>query len=82
MRKVHGRQITPLPGRPDRRSCLILVLAYLGFTKDIPFTRPFELKAVFQNAPPIQTNSAGPDRRRRRRQGLEGRAAGRRLAGA
>jgi ABC-type transporter Mla subunit MlaD len=37
---------------------LILVLAYLGFTKDIPFTRPFELKAVFQNAPPIQTNSA------------------------
>jgi ABC-type transporter Mla subunit MlaD len=37
---------------------LILLFAYLGFTKDIPFTRPFELKAVFQNAPPIQTNSA------------------------
>jgi ABC-type transporter Mla subunit MlaD len=36
----------------------ILVFAYLGFTKDIPFTRPFELRAVFQNAPPIQTNSA------------------------
>jgi phospholipid/cholesterol/gamma-HCH transport system substrate-binding protein len=36
----------------------ILVFAYLGFTKDIPFTRPFELQAVFQNAPPIQTNSA------------------------
>jgi len=37
---------------------LILIGAYLGFSKDIPFTRPFELKAVFQNAPPIQTNSA------------------------
>ena len=37
---------------------LILVLAYLGFTKDIPFTRPYELNAVFQNAPPIGTNSA------------------------
>jgi ABC-type transporter Mla subunit MlaD len=36
----------------------ILVCAYLGFTKDIPFTKPFELQAVFQNAPPIQTNSA------------------------
>jgi len=36
----------------------ILVFAYLGFTKDIPFTKPFELQAVFQNAPPIQTNSA------------------------
>ena len=33
---------------------LILVRAFLGFTKDIPFTRPFELNAVFQNAPPIQ----------------------------
>ena len=32
---------------------LILVVAYLGFTKDIPFTRPYELQAVFQNAPPI-----------------------------
>jgi ABC-type transporter Mla subunit MlaD len=37
---------------------LILVLAYLGFTKDIPFTRPFELQAVFQNSPPIGKNSA------------------------
>ena len=37
---------------------LILVLAYLGFTKDIPFTRPYELNAVFQNAPPIGTNTA------------------------
>jgi ABC-type transporter Mla subunit MlaD len=37
---------------------LILVLAYLGFSKDIPFTRPYELHAVFRNAPPIPTNSA------------------------
>ena len=37
---------------------LILVGAYLGFTKDIPFTRPFEVQAVFQNAPPIQSNTA------------------------
>jgi ABC-type transporter Mla subunit MlaD len=36
----------------------ILVFAYLGFTKDIPFTRPYEISAVFRNAPPIQTNSA------------------------
>jgi phospholipid/cholesterol/gamma-HCH transport system substrate-binding protein len=36
----------------------ILIFAYLGFTKDIPFTRPFEISAVFRNAPPIQTNSA------------------------
>ena len=32
---------------------VVVVGAYLGFSKDIPFTRPFELKAVFENAPPI-----------------------------
>ena len=37
---------------------LIAIGAYLGFTKDIPFTRPFELTAVFQNAPPIQKGTA------------------------
>jgi phospholipid/cholesterol/gamma-HCH transport system substrate-binding protein len=37
---------------------LILLLAYLGFSKDIPFTRPFQVDAVFQNAPPIQAGSA------------------------
>jgi phospholipid/cholesterol/gamma-HCH transport system substrate-binding protein len=37
---------------------VILVCAYLGFTKDIPFTRPYEISAVFRNAPPIQTGSA------------------------
>jgi phospholipid/cholesterol/gamma-HCH transport system substrate-binding protein len=37
---------------------LIAVLTYLGFTKDIPFTRPFQLEAVFENAPPIQSGTA------------------------
>jgi phospholipid/cholesterol/gamma-HCH transport system substrate-binding protein len=37
---------------------LLLVLTYLGFTKDIPLTRPFQLEAVFENAPPIQTKTA------------------------
>ena len=36
-------------GRPDRCSPS-LVIAYFGFTKDIPFTHGFELKAVFQSA--------------------------------
>jgi phospholipid/cholesterol/gamma-HCH transport system substrate-binding protein len=57
MRTAHGRQMTALTAGLIGIG-LILVCAYLGFTKDIPFTRPFELKAVFQNAPPIQTNSA------------------------
>jgi phospholipid/cholesterol/gamma-HCH transport system substrate-binding protein len=35
---------------------VIAVLVFLGFTKDIPFTRPFEVKAVFQSA-----NSIRPD---------------------
>ena len=30
---------------------------YLGFTKDIPFTRSFELKAVFESANSIKKNS-------------------------
>jgi len=37
---------------------VIVIGAYLGFTKDIPFTRPFELSAVFENAPPIQKGTA------------------------
>ena len=35
---------------------LIVVFAYLGFTKDIPFTTPFQVKVVFENAPPIHKN--------------------------
>jgi phospholipid/cholesterol/gamma-HCH transport system substrate-binding protein len=37
---------------------LIVIFTWLGFSKDIPFTKPFELKAVFQNAPPIQQGMA------------------------
>jgi phospholipid/cholesterol/gamma-HCH transport system substrate-binding protein len=37
---------------------LIAALTYLGFSKDIPFTRPFQLEAVFENAPPIRSGTA------------------------
>jgi virulence factor Mce-like protein len=37
---------------------VIVIGAYLGFTKDIPFTKPFQLTAVFENAPPIQKGTA------------------------
>jgi phospholipid/cholesterol/gamma-HCH transport system substrate-binding protein len=35
---------------------VIGILVFLGFTKDIPFTRPYQLKAVFQSS-----NSLRPD---------------------
>jgi phospholipid/cholesterol/gamma-HCH transport system substrate-binding protein len=34
-----------------------VVALYLGFTKDIPFTRPFEVRAVFQSANSIRVSS-------------------------
>lgn len=37
---------------------LILVLTFLAFTKDIPFTKPYELKARFENSPPIHKGQA------------------------
>jgi phospholipid/cholesterol/gamma-HCH transport system substrate-binding protein len=37
---------------------VIVIGAYLGFTKDIPFTKPFQIEAVFQNAPPVQRGTA------------------------
>jgi phospholipid/cholesterol/gamma-HCH transport system substrate-binding protein len=37
---------------------LILVVTFLAFTKDVPFTKPYELKARFENAPPILKNQA------------------------
>ena len=33
------------------------IALFLGFTKDIPFTRPFEVRAVFQSANSIRKNS-------------------------
>src|ERR671911_600940 len=37
---------------------VIVVGAWLGFSKDIPFTTPFQVKAVFENAPPINEGQA------------------------
>ena len=37
---------------------MIVIAIFLAFTKDIPFTQPYELKAVFENAPPIQKDQA------------------------
>jgi virulence factor Mce-like protein len=36
---------------------VVLVAVYLGFTKDIPFTTPFEVKAEFQSANSIRVAS-------------------------
>jgi phospholipid/cholesterol/gamma-HCH transport system substrate-binding protein len=36
---------------------VILVLVFLGFTKDIPFTKPYEVNAVFQSANSIRVGS-------------------------
>jgi virulence factor Mce-like protein len=36
---------------------VIAIAVFLGFTKDIPFTKPFEVKAVFQSANSIRPNS-------------------------
>jgi virulence factor Mce-like protein len=35
---------------------VIVILVFLGFTKDVPFTRPYQVKAVFQSS-----NSLRPD---------------------
>ena len=40
---------------------VIVVAVFFAFTKDIPFTKPYELKATFENAPPIQKNQAVTD---------------------
>jgi phospholipid/cholesterol/gamma-HCH transport system substrate-binding protein len=36
---------------------VILILTFLGFTKDIPFTRPYEVKAVFQSSNSLKPGS-------------------------
>ena len=71
----HGRE-------PRSRSALVVLVVacigvYFGFTKDIPFTHGFRLKAVFQSANSIRDELAGADRRRQRRQGHEDRAQAR-----
>jgi virulence factor Mce-like protein len=37
---------------------LIVILTFLAFSKDIPFTKSYELKARFENAPPILKGQA------------------------
>jgi virulence factor Mce-like protein len=38
-------------------TAVIVVILYLGFTKDIPFTTPYEVNAVFQSANSIRPGS-------------------------
>jgi phospholipid/cholesterol/gamma-HCH transport system substrate-binding protein len=52
MRRGHGSRLTPF--QAGLIALIVIVIGvYLGASKDIPFTRPFQLKAVFENAPPI-----------------------------
>ena len=37
---------------------LIVIVTFLAFSKDIPYTKPYELKARFENAPPILKGQA------------------------
>ena len=53
----HGGRFTPLQVGLIAL-VVILIAVFLAFTKDVPFTRPFEVKAVFENAPPIQRKQA------------------------
>src|SRR5215210_8746949 len=54
MRRGPGSRFTPL-----QVGLIALVIGtFLGASKDIPFTRPYQLKAVFENAPPIHTGQA------------------------
>jgi phospholipid/cholesterol/gamma-HCH transport system substrate-binding protein len=57
MRRGHGSRFTPF--QAGLIALIVIVIAtYLGASKDIPFTRPFQLKAVFENAPPIHKGQA------------------------
>ena len=57
MRREHRGRFSPF--QVGLIALIVLVVgAFLGFSKDIPFTRPFEVKAVFENAPPINKGQA------------------------
>ena len=57
MRRGHGSRFTPF--QVGLIALIVIVIGtYLGASKDIPFTRPYQLKAVFENAPPIHTGQA------------------------
>jgi len=52
MRRSHRERFTPY--QVGLIALVVIVIAvFLGASKDIPFTRPFQLKAVFENSPPI-----------------------------
>jgi phospholipid/cholesterol/gamma-HCH transport system substrate-binding protein len=57
MRRGHGSRFTPF--QAGLIALIVIVIGtYLGASKDIPFTRPYQLKAVFENAPPIHKGQA------------------------
>jgi ABC-type transporter Mla subunit MlaD len=57
VRRGHGSRFTPF--QAGLIALVVIVIAvFLGASKDIPFTKPFELKAVFENAPPIHKGQA------------------------
>ena len=57
MRRSHQSRLTAY--QAGLIALIVLVIAvFLGASKDIPFTRPFELRAVFENAPPIYKNQS------------------------
>jgi phospholipid/cholesterol/gamma-HCH transport system substrate-binding protein len=57
MRRIKGDRFTAF--QVGLIALVVLVVAtFLAVTRDIPFTRPFELKAAFENAPPIQQGQA------------------------
>ena len=58
MRRIAQSRRLGLPGAGLIALVVILIATFLAFTKDIPFTKPFELKATFENSPPIQKNQA------------------------
>jgi phospholipid/cholesterol/gamma-HCH transport system substrate-binding protein len=57
MRRVAGSRISAFQAGLIAL-VVILIGTFLAFTKDIPFTKPFELRATFENSPPIQKNQA------------------------
>ena len=57
MRRSHQSRLTPY--QVGLIALVVIVIGvFLGASKDIPFTRPFQLKAVFENAPPIHKGQA------------------------
>jgi virulence factor Mce-like protein len=57
MRRSHQSRLTPY--QAGLIALVVIVIGvFLGASKDIPFTRPFQIKAVFENAPPIHKGQA------------------------